>query len=69
MQVALYSRSFFSFMHFTSFPVPHPGSFRSVHSSLVHLLRHLPASAVDLPLRVAARRELCLYALLTIALY
>jgi len=32
-------------------------------------LRHLAAFAVDLPLRVAARRVLCLVALLTIALY
>ena len=31
-------------------------------------MRHLAASAVDLPLRVAARRVLCLFALLTIAL-
>jgi len=69
MQVALYSRSLFSSMRFTSFPAPPPGPCRSVHSSLVHFLRHLPASAVDLPLRVAARRVLRLFALLTIALY
>jgi len=67
MQVALYSRSLFSSMRSTAFPVPPPGPCRSVHSSLVHFLRHLPASAVDLPLRVAARRVLCLFALLTIA--
>jgi len=54
-------------MRFTSFPVPPPGPCRSVHSSLVHFLRHLSASAVDLPLRVATRRVLCLFALLTIA--
>jgi len=69
MQVALYSRSLFYPMRSTSFPVPPPGPCRSVHSSLFHFLRHLPASAVDLPLRVAARRVLCLFALLTIALY
>jgi len=69
MQVALYSRSLFSSMRSTSFPVPPPGPCRSVHSSIVHFLRHLPASAVDLPLRVAARRVLRLFALLTIALY
>jgi len=69
MQVALYSRSYFSSMRYTSFPVPPPGPCRSVHSSLVHFLRHLAASAVDLPLRVAVRRVLCLFALLTISLY
>ena len=68
MQVALYSRSFLSSMRSTSFPVPPSGLYRSVHSSLVHFLMHLAASAVDLPLRVAARRVLCLFALLTIAL-
>jgi len=69
MRVALYSVSFFSSMRSTSFPVPPTGRCRSVQSSLVHFLRHLPASGVDLPLRVAARRVLCLFALLTIALY
>jgi len=45
MQVALYSRLYFSSMRSTSFP------------------------PVDLPVRVAARRVLCFFALLTIALY
>ena len=69
MRVALYSRSFCSSMRSTSFPVPPPGPCRSVLSSLVRFLRHLPASAVDLPVRVVARRALCLFALVTIALY
>ena len=69
MQVALHPRSCFFSMCSTVFPVPPPSPSRGVHSSLVHFLRHLPASAVDLPLRVAARRALCLFALLTIALY
>jgi len=69
MQVALHSRSFSFSMRSTVFPVPPPGPCRDVHSSLVHFLRHLSASTVDLPLRVAARRVLCLFALLTIALY
>jgi len=69
LQVALYSCSFFSFMRSTFFSGPPPGPCRGVHSSLVHFLRHLSASAVDLPLRVAARRVLCLFALLTITLY
>jgi len=69
MRFALYSCSFFSCMRSTSFHVPPSGPSRDVHSSLVHFLRHLPASAVDLPLRVAARRVLCLFPSLTIASY
>jgi len=68
MPVAVFSRSFFSSMGSTSFPVVAPGPCRGAHSSLVHFLRHLSASAVDLPLRVAARRVLCLFAFLTVAL-
>jgi len=69
MQVALFLDSFLFSMRSTSFPVPPPGPCRGVHSSLVHFLRHLLVSAVDLPLRVAARRVLCLLAFLTISLY
>jgi len=44
-------------------PFPPPGPCRV----FTHLLLHLPASAVDFPLCVAARRVLCLFDLLTIA--
>jgi len=40
-----------------------------MNSSLDHFLRHLPTSVVDRHLRVAARQVLCMFALLTIALY
>jgi len=69
MQVALHPRSLFFSMCSTSFPGPPPSPSRGVHSSLFHFLRHLPASDVDLPLRVAAHRVLFVFALLTIALY
>jgi len=68
-QVALHPRSFFLSLYSTSFPVPPPSPSRGVHSALFHFLRHLPASAVDLPLRVEAHRVLFVFALLTIALY
>jgi len=69
MKVALHPRPFYCSMCSTCFPVPPPSPSRGVHSSLFHFLRHLPSSAVDLPLRVAAHRVLFLFALLTIALY
>jgi len=69
MQVALHPRSFCLSMCSTSFPVPAPSPIRGVHSSLFHFLRHLPASAVNLPLSVAAHRVLFEFALLTIAWY
>jgi len=62
VQVALYSRSIFSSMRSTS-PFSPPGPCRV----FTHLLLHLPAPAVEFPLCVAARRVLCLLALLTIA--
>ena len=58
----------FSSMCSSSFPVPPPSPSRGVYSSALLFLRHLIASAVDLPLRVAARRVLRLSALLTISL-
>jgi len=61
-------RYVFSSMCSSSFPVPPPSPSRGVYSSVILFLRHLIASAVDLPLRVAARRVLRLYALLTTSL-
>jgi len=61
-------RYVFSSMCSSSFPVPPPSPSRVVYSSVLLFLRHLIASAVDLPLRVAARRVLRLSALLTISL-
>jgi len=61
-------RYVFSVMCSSSFPVPPPSPSRVVYSSVLLFLRHLIASAVDLPLRVAARRVLRLSALLTISL-
>ena len=61
-------RYVFSSMCSSSFPVPPPSPSRVVYSSVLLFLRHLIASAADLPLRVAARRVLRLSALLTISL-
>jgi len=61
-------RYVFSSMCSSSIPVPPPSPSRGVYSSVILFLRHLITSAVDLPLRVAARRVLRLYALLTTSL-
>jgi len=69
MQVALHPRSKFFSMCSTSFPVPPRSPNRGVHSSISHFLRHLPTSAVDLPLRVAAHRVLFVFSFRRIGLH
>ena len=69
MQVALHARNFFPSVCSMSFPAPPTSPSRGVHSSLLLLLRHLPASAVNLPLHVPARHVLCFSVSLNKSLY
>jgi len=69
MQAALHSRTILYSLRTKSFPFPPKSTSRGVHSSLHLLLRHPPAFAVNLALRMVTLRVLRFSVLLSLSAY